>query len=91
MSKWAVGGCVVGFGLGLIFITLLFERALTSFGNPLMVDHTTWDWSSQVNTWRIIGIAWFIVGIIVLLILYGVQEKPKSSSKPPADKEQQLS
>jgi hypothetical protein len=91
MSKWAVGGCVVGFGLGLVFMTVLFERSLSNFGNPLMIDHTTWDWISQINTWRIIGLVWVIGGIAVFLILYGIQERPKSSSKPSADKAQQPS
>jgi len=40
MSRWAAAGCVVGFGVGLIFMTVLFERSLSNFGNPLMVDPT---------------------------------------------------
>lgn len=82
MDKWLIGGsCAIGFGLGLIFITTLFEMALSPFGNPLTVDYTTWDWSAQTNTWKFIGIMWILAGIAALYILYRVQEKAKTSSK----------
>ena len=82
MYKWLIGGgCAIGFGLGLIFITTLFEMALSPFGNPLTVDYTTWDWSAQTNTWKFIGIMWILAGTAALYILYRVQEKAKPSSK----------
>jgi multisubunit Na+/H+ antiporter MnhB subunit len=88
MLKGAVGGCVVGVGLGIIFITVLFERALSEFGSPLTVDVATWDWRLQVNTWRVIGAVWVVVGIVVLLVLYAVGEKRNSGLKPSPDAEQ---
>jgi len=82
MYKWLIaGGCAIGFGVGLIFLSMLFEMALSPFGNPLTVDSTTWDWSAQTNTWKFIGIMWILAGTAALYILYRVQEKAKPSSK----------
>ena len=80
MYKRLMVGCAIGFGLALIFISMLFEMALSPFGNPLTVDYTTWDWSSQINTWKLIGIMWILTGMVALYILYRTQEKAKPSS-----------
>lgn len=79
---WLIVACAVGFGLGLIFISMLFEMALSSFGNPLTVDYKTWDWSAQTNTWKFIGIMWILGGMVAFYLLYRVQEKAKRSSTP---------
>lgn len=82
MYKWLITGCAIGFGLGLIFISMIFETALSPFGNPLTVDYTTWDWISQTNNWKFIGIMWILVGVVALYLLYRAQEKANPSSKP---------
>lgn len=78
MYKWLIAGCAIGFGLGLIFSNTLFEAALSPFGNPLTVDYTTWDWASQTNNWRLIGILWVICGTVALYPLYRAQKHTRN-------------
>lgn len=83
MYKWSIAGFAVGFGLALFFISMLFEMALSPFGDPLNVDHTTWDWGAQTNTWKFIGIMWILAGMVTLFMLFRAQEKSKPSSNLP--------
>ena len=82
MYKWLIAGCSIGFGLGLLFVSMIFEMALSSFGNPLTKDQMIWDWGAQTNTWKLIGIMWILAGLVALYLLYRVREKASPSSNP---------
>jgi hypothetical protein len=75
MYKWLIAGCLIGFGIGLIVASTLFETWLSPYGNPITIDVTIWYWSPQVNLWRAIGIMWLLTGIIGTYLLYKLGEK----------------
>jgi len=82
MYKWLIAGCLIGFGIGLLVACTLFETWLSPYGNPITIDYTMWDWSSQVNIWRSIGIMWLLTGIIGTYLLSKLGKKTISSPKP---------
>jgi len=88
MYKWLVAGCLIGFGIGLVVASTLFETWLSPYGNPITIDYTMWYWSPQVDIWRTIGITWLLTGIISTYLLYKLGKKtipsPKPSKKIPA-------
>ena len=75
MYKLILAGCVIGFGLGIILTTMLFEVALSTFGNTITIDYTTWDWNSQTNNWKLIGILWILAGLVTIYFLYKSENK----------------
>jgi len=75
MYKWLIAGCLIGFGIGLVVASTLFETWLSPYGNPITLEYTMWYWSPQVNLWRSIGIMWLLTGIIGTYLLYKLGEK----------------
>jgi hypothetical protein len=75
MYKWLMAGCLIGFGIGLIVASTLFETWLSPFGNPITIEYTTWDWGSQVSLWRYIGIMWLFTGVIATYLVYKLGKK----------------
>jgi len=91
MYRWIAVGCAVGFGLGLIFTSMIFEMALSPYGSPVTIENREeWDWNAQTNTWKFIGIMWILAGLVALYLVYRDQAKAKSSSNPEKDSENTL-
>jgi len=82
MYKWLIAGCLIGFGIGLIVASTLFETWLSPYGNPITIGDTMWYWRPQVDIWRAIGIMWLLTGIIGTYLLYKLGEKTSPSPKP---------
>lgn len=82
MYKWLAAGCAIGFGIGLFLASTLFETWLAPFGNPITIGYTIWDWGSQTNFWKFMGIIWIIAGTVGIYFLYRESEKTKPLPEP---------
>ena len=81
MYKWLIAGCLIGFGIGLLASSILFEAWLSTFGNPITIDYMMWDWSQQVSIWKYTGWVWLLTGAIGTYALYKVSKKTKPLPK----------
>jgi len=86
MYKWLIVGCVIGFGIGLLLASILFETWLSPYGDPIIIDYIIWHWSPQITMWKYIGIIWLLTGIIGTYFLYKISNKAESKRKSSAKK-----
>lgn len=69
MIKWLIIGYTLGFGIGLLITTILFETFLSPLGNPLIVNDVVVDWNTLISVWRMIGIGWIIIAVALFLFV----------------------
>lgn len=79
MYKRLVAVYAVGFGLGLWLTGTLFESVLSPLGNPITVADTMLDWNSIVTTWKYFGLAWFVGGALLFLMIRALEKKSPGS------------
>lgn len=79
MYKRLVAGYAVGFGLGLWLSATLFESVLSPLGNPITVADTRLDWGSLVTTWKYMGLAWFVGGALLFLVVTALEKRGSGS------------
>ena len=75
MYKRLVVGFTVGFGFALWLTGTLFEYMLSPLGNPIIVADMRFDWGSLVTTWKYLGLAWSVGGVLLFYVIRALEKR----------------
>lgn len=66
----------------MLFTSMFFEFVLSPLGNPITGEGTVLDWDSLVATLKYLGFAWFVGGVLLLLVIRALEKRGSGSDLP---------